>query len=327
MFLTQRATELGADAILSVTPYYNRPSRRGLVRHFQEVAHATDLPVGLYNIPVRTGLDMPNDLLAELAQIDNVEFVKQANDDNLALVPGLALYAGNDGTLARTLDLGGAGGILVSSHIVGDEMRRMVDEPERRREIDASLRDVYDTIFSVPGNVGVKAALNLLGQHVGGVRLPHVEADRLGARRDPGDARAPRPPRRLRQLSRPRVSRLRILPLGGLGEIGKNMTVVEYDDRIVVVDVGLRFPTPEMVGIDLVLPDFGYLRERAEDIEGIVITHGHEDHVGALPWILRELGPRHAPTVYGGPLDARARAFEARGAQAARHRAREPRRR
>ena len=86
------------------------------------------------------------------------------------------------------------------------------------------------------------------------------------------------------------MSSLRVLPLGGLGEIGKNMTVVEYDGRIVVVDVGLRFPTPEMVGIDLVLPDFSYLRERAEDIEAIVVTHGHEDHLGALPWVLRELG-------------------------------------
>jgi ribonuclease J len=93
-----------------------------------------------------------------------------------------------------------------------------------------------------------------------------------------------------------------VLPLGGLGEIGKNMTVVEFDGRIVVVDVGLRFPTPEMVGIDLVLPDFSYLRERARDIEAIVITHGHEDHLGALPWVLRDLGPRHMPPVYGGPL-------------------------
>jgi ribonuclease J len=98
------------------------------------------------------------------------------------------------------------------------------------------------------------------------------------------------------------VSTLRVLPLGGLGEIGKNMTVVEFDGRIVVVDVGLRFPTPEMVGIDLVLPDFAYLRERAQDIEGIVITHGHEDHVGALPWVLRELGSQATPTVYGGRL-------------------------
>ncbi len=94
---------------------------------------------------------------------------------------------------------------------------------------------------------------------------------------------------------------LRVLPLGGLGEIGKNMTVVEYDGRIVVVDTGLRFPTAEMLGIDLVLPDFSYLRERADDIEAIVITHGHEDHLGALPWVLRELGA-DAPVVYGGPL-------------------------
>jgi ribonuclease J len=97
------------------------------------------------------------------------------------------------------------------------------------------------------------------------------------------------------------VSKVRVLPLGGLGEIGKNMTVVEHDDRIVVVDVGLRFPTPEMVGIDLVLPDFAYLRERAKDIEAIVITHGHEDHLGALPWVLRELGD-DLPPVYGGAL-------------------------
>ena len=95
---------------------------------------------------------------------------------------------------------------------------------------------------------------------------------------------------------------LRVLPLGGLGEIGKNMTVVEYDDRIVVVDTGLRFPTAEQLGIDLVLPDFAYLRSRADEIEAIVITHGHEDHVGALPWVLRELGGKHAPPVYGGRL-------------------------
>jgi ribonuclease J len=98
------------------------------------------------------------------------------------------------------------------------------------------------------------------------------------------------------------VSGLRVLPLGGLGEIGKNMTVLEYDGRIVVVDTGLRFPTTDMLGIDLVLPDFSYLRDRAQDVEAIVITHGHEDHLGALPWVLRELGGRNAPVVYGGRL-------------------------
>ncbi len=96
--------------------------------------------------------------------------------------------------------------------------------------------------------------------------------------------------------------KLRVLPLGGLGEIGKNMTIVEYEGRIVVVDTGLRFPTADMLGIDLVLPDFAYLRDRVEDIEAIVITHGHEDHLGALPWMLRELGADRAPTVFGGRL-------------------------
>jgi ribonuclease J len=95
-------------------------------------------------------------------------------------------------------------------------------------------------------------------------------------------------------------SKLRVLPLGGLGEIGKNMTVIEYDGRIVVVDTGLMFPTAEMHGIDLVLPDFSYLRDRADDIEAIVLTHGHEDHVGALPYVLREIGT--PPVIYGGML-------------------------
>ncbi len=96
------------------------------------------------------------------------------------------------------------------------------------------------------------------------------------------------------------AGKLRVLPLGGLGEIGKNMTVIEYDGRIVVVDTGLMFPTPEMLGIDLVLPDFSYLRDRADDIEAIVLTHGHEDHVGALPYVLREIGM--PPVIYGGML-------------------------
>lgn len=98
--------------------------------------------------------------------------------------------------------------------------------------------------------------------------------------------------------------KLRVLPLGGVGEIGKNMMVIEYDGSIVVVDVGLRFPTAEMLGIDLVLPDFSYLRERAADIEAIVITHGHEDHLGALPWVLRELKKEGEglPPIYSSKL-------------------------
>ncbi|HEX4805354.1 MAG TPA: 4-hydroxy-tetrahydrodipicolinate synthase [Conexibacter sp.] len=176
--LTERATALGADAMLHVTPYYNRPNRRGMIAHFEACAAATDKPIILYNIPARTGTDMPNELLAELAErIENVVAVKQANNDNLAPIEGLDLYAGNDDVLCDTLELGGVGGICVASHVVGDEMRRMVDEPDRRREIDAGLRDVYEALAVTTNPIGVKAALNLLGHRVGGLRLPMVEAD------------------------------------------------------------------------------------------------------------------------------------------------------
>jgi 4-hydroxy-tetrahydrodipicolinate synthase len=175
--MTERATELGADAILSVTPYYTKPNRRGIVRHYEEIAKATDRPILLYNIPSRVVIDLPNDLLAELAQIDGIEGVKQANNDNLALVDGLDVYAGNDEILARTLEMGGAGGICVASHIVGDEMRRMVDEPDRRAEIDGSLQGIYAAMGVTTNPIPVKAALEMLGHRVGGLRLPMVEAD------------------------------------------------------------------------------------------------------------------------------------------------------
>jgi 4-hydroxy-tetrahydrodipicolinate synthase len=175
--LTERATEIGADAVLSVTPYYNRPSRRGILGHFEAVAGASGVPVILYNIPSRTGTDMPNDLLVRLAQIERIEYVKQSNEANLAPVDGLRIYAGNDDLFARTLDLGEAGGILVASHLVGPQMHRMVDEPENRASIDVSLQDVYKTLFLTASPTCTKAALAMLGHRVGGLRLPMVEAD------------------------------------------------------------------------------------------------------------------------------------------------------
>lgn len=174
--LTERATALGVDATLSVTPYYNRPNRRGLLAHYAEIDRATDKPILLYNIPARSAIDVPNDLLAELGQLEHVVGVKQANNDSLALIDGLEVYAGNDDAFLPTLEMGGAGGILVASHVVGDEMRRMVDEPERRAEIDASLRDVYAVMGVTTNPIPVKAALELLGLRAGGLRLPLVEA-------------------------------------------------------------------------------------------------------------------------------------------------------
>jgi 4-hydroxy-tetrahydrodipicolinate synthase len=177
VMLTERATELGPDALLSVNPYYNRPTRRGIARHFEEVDRATNLPILLYNIPQRTASDMPNDLLAELAQLEHIVGVKQANPANLAKIDGLEIYAGNDDMLADVLDLGEPGGILVASHLFGEEMHRMVDEPERRHEIDKSLGDAYRDLAVAPMACSIKAALKLIGLPVGDPRLPYVELD------------------------------------------------------------------------------------------------------------------------------------------------------
>jgi 4-hydroxy-tetrahydrodipicolinate synthase len=174
--LTERATELGVDAILAVTPYYNKPNRRGIVAHFHAIAAATDLPVIVYNIPSRCVIDIPNDLLAELAQVENIAAVKQARAEDLEPIDGMDVLAGNDDMLAPVLDMGGAGGILVASHFVGGEMRRMIDEPHERAAIDEGLRDVYTALSITVNPIPVKTAMRMLGHEVGGFRLPLVEA-------------------------------------------------------------------------------------------------------------------------------------------------------
>jgi 4-hydroxy-tetrahydrodipicolinate synthase len=176
--LAERMAATGAEALLSVTGYYNRPNRRGIIRHYQEVAAAAGgTPVIVYNIPSRTTVNIDRELLAELGQIDGIAAVKQSHTPDLGPIDGLTVMTGNDQDVAQALDLGCAGGICVSSHIVGTEMRRMFDEPEHRAEIDASLRDVYDAMFCTASPIPVKTALNLLGHDVGPLRLPLVEAD------------------------------------------------------------------------------------------------------------------------------------------------------
>jgi 4-hydroxy-tetrahydrodipicolinate synthase len=175
--LTEKASEIdGVDAILAVTPYYNKPNRRGIVAHFHAIAAATDLPVIVYNIPSRCVIDIPNDLLRELAQVENISAVKQARAEQLAPIDGMDVLAGNDDMLADVLDIGGSGGILVASQIVGDEMRRMIDEPDQRRQIDEGLQDLYAALAITVNPIPVKTAMRMLGHEVGGFRLPLVEA-------------------------------------------------------------------------------------------------------------------------------------------------------
>jgi 4-hydroxy-tetrahydrodipicolinate synthase len=175
--LTGQAAALGVDGALVVTPYYNKPNRRGVVAHFSAVANAApDLPIVVYNIPGRCVVDIPNDLLAELGQIANVVAVKQARFEDIAPIDGIDLLAGNDDKLAEVLDLGGTGGICVASHLVGAEMRRMIDEPDQRHEIDDSLQDVWAAMAVTVNPIPVKTAMRMLGHDVGGFMLPMVEA-------------------------------------------------------------------------------------------------------------------------------------------------------
>jgi 4-hydroxy-tetrahydrodipicolinate synthase len=184
--LTEKACERGAHAVLVVTPYYNKPNRRGLVAHFETVAAASDKPVMLYNIPARCVINLDPDLQIELSRIENVVAVKQANDDmeqarRLIEDGGLAVYAGDDNLLRPFTEIGGVGGVCVSSHLFGPEMKEMYEaaragDSERAREIEESLQDVFQTVFMTVGTITTKAALNVLGFEVGGSRLPLVEA-------------------------------------------------------------------------------------------------------------------------------------------------------
>ena len=131
----------------------------------------------LYNIPGRTAVNMPPDLLAELAQIDGIEASSRRTPPSCSRSTGSRSSPATTTSTRPDLDMGGAGGICVASHIVGPEMRRMYDEPDARAEIDASLRDVYETLFITASPTPVKAALNLLGHDAGTLRLPMVEAD------------------------------------------------------------------------------------------------------------------------------------------------------
>ena len=176
--LTAKATEIGVDAVLAVTPYYNKPPPAGLIAHFEEIGAATDRPLILYNIPGRCVIDMSNELLEEIGdKVPNAVAVKQARETDIEPIPGLELLAGNDDALVEVLDKGGSGGICVSSHVVGNEMRRMIDEPDERHEIARGIVDVFDTLMKgTTSPIPLKAALNMLGHDVGGLRLPLVEA-------------------------------------------------------------------------------------------------------------------------------------------------------
>jgi 4-hydroxy-tetrahydrodipicolinate synthase len=183
--LTEHAHELGVDAILVVTPYYNKPPVRGIVEHFKAIAAVTDKPIMAYNIPSRVVLYLEPDAIAQLAEIPNVQSVKQAWPDvehaRQIVELGLDLYAGDDDIVFPFLEVGGVGGVCVHTHVVGPQVKEVVrrfrdGDVEGARTLDEELRPSIDLLRVAPNPIAIKCALNLLGHEVGGLRLPLVEA-------------------------------------------------------------------------------------------------------------------------------------------------------
>ena len=185
--LTREATKLGVDAILVVTPYYNKPPQRAIVRHFEEIAGATDLPVVVYNIPSRVVVNIESATIARLAEIDNVVAVKQAHDDPdearfIAEETRLDLYSGDDPNTFAFLELGGVGVVSVTAHLWGPQIAEMIrryheGDVEGARALHEEQQPSYDLLRIQTNPIPIKAALNLTGHAVGGHRLPMVEAD------------------------------------------------------------------------------------------------------------------------------------------------------
>jgi 4-hydroxy-tetrahydrodipicolinate synthase len=185
--LTNQATELGVDGILVVTPYYNKPPQRAIVRHFEEIAAATDLPVVAYNIPSRVVVDIESQTIARLAEIENVVAVKQAHGDLdearfIAEETRLDLYSCDDPNTFAFLELGAVGVVSVTAHLWGPQIAEMIrrhqeGDVEGARALHEEQQPSYELLRIQTNPIPIKAALNLMGHDVGGHRLPMVEAD------------------------------------------------------------------------------------------------------------------------------------------------------
>ncbi|RZI52931.1 4-hydroxy-tetrahydrodipicolinate synthase [Aeribacillus pallidus] len=184
--LTKKAEQTGVDAIMLVTPYYNKPNQEGIYQHFKAIAESTHLPVMLYNVPGRTSSSIAPETVIRLSEIDNIVAIKEASGDldNMAKIiektpDDFALYTGDDSLTLPTLSIGGDGVISVASHVVGDEMQEMIQaflsgDVKKAGSLHRRLLPLMKELFKAPNPVPVKAALQIKGLDVGPVRLPLV---------------------------------------------------------------------------------------------------------------------------------------------------------
>ena len=185
--LTQDAEDAGADGLLVVTPYYNKPPQRGLIAHFERVADATDLPIIAYNIPGRTATRIEHDTLIHLSAKPNIVAVKDSTGDFqgisrlMAEAPDFEVYSGDDWATFGYVCLGAVGVVSVASHLVGPQIRQMIELIETgdvaaARKIHEDLSPLFNALFITSNPIPVKAALEMLGRPAGAPRLPLVPA-------------------------------------------------------------------------------------------------------------------------------------------------------
>ena len=315
--LTKAAAGAGADGVLVVVPYYNRPSQAGIEAHFRAVADATSLPVVLYDIPKRTGREVKTSTLVTLATHGVISAVKDAAGSvsaTAALVKeapsGFEVYSGEDALTLALVAVGAVGVISVASHWAGPQMSEMIacyakGDTEAAMALNERLIESWEFQGSdaAPNPVPTKAMLRTLGLPAGECRLPmgptpaglEEKAKQVWANLHNWSGAAPQA---AAKVTAAEASPVRIAFLGGLGEIGRNCAWFEMDGEAVLVDCGLMFPDTEMPGVDLVLPDFTYIMENSERLVGCVLTHAHEDHCGALSYLLRDV----SFPIYGSEL-------------------------
>ena len=309
--LAEQAAKIGVDALLLVTPYYNKPSPAGVLHHFRSVAEATDLPVMLYDVPGRTGLPIALETYERARELANVTSVKEATGDpahTVALTQlGYSVYCGDDAADA------GLPRVRRRRARQRRRARRRAraegdDRGLRRRRHRRGPRDPHPARAGLRRRHGRRQLRSNNRQGSPGAARRDRQPERARSARSSRRRRGHRAPRRARRVGpylrsplshpHPELSTpaplveggLRVIPLGGLGEVGRNMTVFEYDDRLLIVDCGVLFPEDNHPGVDLILPDFDPIRDRLDKVEALVLTHGHEDHIGATPYLLRERG-------------------------------------
>ncbi|MDQ2085221.1 4-hydroxy-tetrahydrodipicolinate synthase [Herbivorax sp. ANBcel31] len=182
--LSKYAEKVGADAILTVTPYYNKTNQKGLYKHFKAIADSVKIPVVLYNVPGRTNLNIEPETVKDLSQIDNIVAIKECNIEQVADIINLcdddfAVYSGNDNLALPLLSLGGKGLVSVMANVIPKQTHDMVDkylsgDTEGARKIQLKYMDLINAFFMDVSPIPLKEAMNLMGMNVGNCRLPLV---------------------------------------------------------------------------------------------------------------------------------------------------------